>query len=186
MTDKKISGLTSASTPLAGTEVLPIVQSGATVKTTVADIVGSGTYQCSFTLSYCTSVGYSEGAAYGQYVAISTTAYNASPVAGLIGVVKWNSSGNTAGVGAITFEKDNTTDGNYSGSTYLWARTNGFPLAKILAVSYNGMTCKTIQATAANGFISSDSSYGISTTITAASLAGKTITVKDGIITGFA
>lgn len=35
MADKKISALTSASTPLAGTEVLPIVQSGATVKVAV-------------------------------------------------------------------------------------------------------------------------------------------------------
>ena len=32
MADKKISALSSATVPLAGTEVLPIVQSGATVK----------------------------------------------------------------------------------------------------------------------------------------------------------
>jgi hypothetical protein len=38
MADKKISALTSATTPLAGTEVLPIVQGGATVKVTVADL----------------------------------------------------------------------------------------------------------------------------------------------------
>ena len=38
MADKKISALTAASTPLAGTEVLPIVQSGATVKVTVGDL----------------------------------------------------------------------------------------------------------------------------------------------------
>jgi hypothetical protein len=38
MADKKISALTGASTPLAGTEVLPIVQSGATVKVSVADL----------------------------------------------------------------------------------------------------------------------------------------------------
>lgn len=38
MADKKISQLTSASTPLAGTEVLPIVQSGATVKVAVSDL----------------------------------------------------------------------------------------------------------------------------------------------------
>lgn len=38
MADKKISALTAASTPLAGTEVLPIVQSGATVKVSVADL----------------------------------------------------------------------------------------------------------------------------------------------------
>ena len=38
MADKKISALTPASTPLAGTEVLPIVQGGATVKVAVSDL----------------------------------------------------------------------------------------------------------------------------------------------------
>lgn len=38
MADKKISGLTAASTPLAGTEVLPIVQSGATVKIAISNV----------------------------------------------------------------------------------------------------------------------------------------------------
>jgi hypothetical protein len=38
MADKKISQLTAAATPLAGTEVLPIVQSGATVKVAVSDL----------------------------------------------------------------------------------------------------------------------------------------------------
>jgi hypothetical protein len=38
MADQKISALTAATTPLAGTEVLPIVQSGATVKVSVANL----------------------------------------------------------------------------------------------------------------------------------------------------
>ena len=38
MTDKKISQLTAATTPLAGTEVLPIVQSGNTVKVAVNNL----------------------------------------------------------------------------------------------------------------------------------------------------
>jgi hypothetical protein len=38
MADKKISALTAATTPLAGTEVLPIVQSGATVQVSVANL----------------------------------------------------------------------------------------------------------------------------------------------------
>jgi hypothetical protein len=38
MADKKISQLTASTTPLAGTEVLPIVQSGATKKVSVADL----------------------------------------------------------------------------------------------------------------------------------------------------
>jgi hypothetical protein len=43
MADKKISQLTSATTPLGGTEALPIVQSSATVKTTVNDITNGRT-----------------------------------------------------------------------------------------------------------------------------------------------
>jgi hypothetical protein len=38
MADKKISALTAAATPLAGTEVFPIVQSSATVKATIANV----------------------------------------------------------------------------------------------------------------------------------------------------
>jgi hypothetical protein len=38
MADKKISALTAASTPLGGTEVLPIVQSGSTVKVSVNNL----------------------------------------------------------------------------------------------------------------------------------------------------
>ena len=38
MADKKISALTASTTPLAGTEVLPIVQSNTTVKVAVSDL----------------------------------------------------------------------------------------------------------------------------------------------------
>jgi hypothetical protein len=38
MADKKISALTGATTPLAGTEVLPIVQTGSTVKVAVSNL----------------------------------------------------------------------------------------------------------------------------------------------------
>jgi len=44
MADKKISALTASSTPLAGTEVLPIVQSGATVKVSVADLTAGRSF----------------------------------------------------------------------------------------------------------------------------------------------
>ena len=43
MADKKISALTSATTPLAGTEVLPIVQSSSTVKVSVANLTAGRT-----------------------------------------------------------------------------------------------------------------------------------------------
>lgn len=52
MADKKISALTAATTPLAGTEVLPIVQSGTTVKVAVSDLtVGRAVSATQLTLS---------------------------------------------------------------------------------------------------------------------------------------
>jgi len=44
MADLKISALTSATTPLAGTEVLPIVQSGSTVKVAVSNLTDGRTF----------------------------------------------------------------------------------------------------------------------------------------------
>ena len=44
MADKKISALTGATTPLAGTEVLPIVQGGATVKVSVANLTAGRSF----------------------------------------------------------------------------------------------------------------------------------------------
>lgn len=47
MADKKISALTASTTPLAGTEVLPIVQSGSTVKVAVSDLTAGRTVKMS-------------------------------------------------------------------------------------------------------------------------------------------
>jgi|694.fasta_scaffold02053_12 hypothetical protein len=47
MADKKISQLTGAATPLAGTEVLPIVQSGSTVKVSVDNLTAGKTVSAS-------------------------------------------------------------------------------------------------------------------------------------------
>ena len=55
MADKKISALTSASLPLAGTEVLPIVQSGATVKVAVTGLRLAGTPVQVVTANYSTA-----------------------------------------------------------------------------------------------------------------------------------
>jgi len=43
MADKKISALTASTTPLAGTEVLPIVQSSSTVQVSVANLTAGRT-----------------------------------------------------------------------------------------------------------------------------------------------
>ena len=50
----------------------------------------------------------------------------------------------------------------------------------------NTFSAATVKATTAAGYISSDGSTGYTGTITTSTLVGKTITIKDGIITGFA
>jgi len=47
-------------------------------------------------------------------------------------------------------------------------------------------SASTVKATTVAGYISSDGSTGYTGTVTTGSLAGKTITIKDGIITSFA
>ena len=61
MADKKISALTGASTPLVGTEVLPIVQGSATVKVAVSDLtagraVATGALTTTGAISATTSI----------------------------------------------------------------------------------------------------------------------------------
>lgn len=50
----------------------------------------------------------------------------------------------------------------------------------------SAISVPTVKVTNAGGFKSSDNSSGFTGTVTTASLIGKTITIKDGIITGFA
>lgn len=83
MANKKISALTSATTPLAGTEVLPIVQSSATVKVSAANITAgravdtlqvtsTGPNGIPITLQEITAAPSSATAA---YVGVSTSAF---------------------------------------------------------------------------------------------------------------
>jgi hypothetical protein len=58
MADLKISQLTGASTPLAGTEVLPIVQSGSTVKVSVANLTAGRTQTSNGIIQGTAATGY--------------------------------------------------------------------------------------------------------------------------------
>jgi len=58
MADKKISALTASTTPLAGTEVLPIVQGGSTVKVSVANLTaGRAVAASSLTTTAASAIG---------------------------------------------------------------------------------------------------------------------------------
>ena len=56
---------------------------------------------------------------------ISTTAYNASPIAGISLGTAYNAGGSFAGMGGIAVGKENATDGNYAGYLALYTRPNG-------------------------------------------------------------
>ena len=55
----------------------------------------------------------------------------------------------------------------------------------VSVTSFGLRSSGTMQVGVSGGFVASDGNGGITTTITTASLVGKTITIKDGIITGF-
>lgn len=97
MANSKISALTSASTPLAGTEVLPIVQSSATVKVSVANLtagrsVSGTTFEASSGAPGFSTTNQTTNAARAQFVNTGGTAYVGldSSVGGLGGAYTLN------------------------------------------------------------------------------------------------
>ena len=74
MADKKISQLTGATTPLAGTEVLPIVQGGSTVKVAVSNLTAGRTVDGTNFVANSGSLSANAGA--GSYYVNVSAAYN--------------------------------------------------------------------------------------------------------------
>jgi hypothetical protein len=93
MADKKISALTSASTPLAGTEVLPIVQSGSTVKVAVSSLTAGR----EVTASKFTTAGTAATPAQFLLASGTTTAFNYGRIANTGGDLWVGLEGSTGG-----------------------------------------------------------------------------------------
>lgn len=94
-----ISALTSATTPLAGTEVLPIVQGGATVKVAVSDLtVGRAVTALNFIPTSAPSSAWAiDGTNAGLLITIANTAtYDLSTGSGV--TYLWDNGGNGVGV----------------------------------------------------------------------------------------
>jgi hypothetical protein len=90
MADLKISQLTGATTPLAGTEVLPVVQSGSTKKVTVANLT-AGRAIAVATLTNSTGVFNNVGTA--QTVTIASGQAGVIVITGVqggVGASAWN------------------------------------------------------------------------------------------------
>jgi hypothetical protein len=160
MADKKISQLTAASTPLAGTEVLPVVQSGSTVKVAVSDLtagravsalsLASTTGALLATTSGNVGVGPSTASVklhvQGVATAISgtskatvliddTTAYAANVGGAITFRGKYNAAGDYVAGGYIQAQKTNATDGNDSFDVVLGTRENGSGAAEALRLT---------------------------------------------------
>jgi len=102
MSNTKISSLTSATTPLAGTEVLPIVQSSATVKVAVSNLTAgrpvSGTqFIPTGAPNSVWGIDFGSSTSNGNYVTIANGAtYSLTAGSGLICIIE-----NSGSVGAV-------------------------------------------------------------------------------------
>jgi hypothetical protein len=130
---------------------------------------------------------------YGRVTSITTAANPQGTVTSVTGTAPVVSSGGatpaismpaatTSVNGYLTSTDWNTFNGKLS---YTGATSNVDLNAKNLT-NVNTFSAATVKATTAAGYISSDGSTGYTGTVTTSSLVGKTITIKDGIITGFA
>ena len=111
MADKKISALLAATTPLAGTEVLPVVQSGTTKKVSVGDLTaGRAVSAKSLTLTGTAATGY-------QSIDIggTTTAQNVGAMTNTGGSLAFGIDSSAGGQLAI---------GGTAYSTQIWCQTN--------------------------------------------------------------
>ena len=102
MADKKISALTASTTPLAGTEVLPIVQSGATVKVAVSDLTAGRAVSAASLALTATPLPVGSGGTGLATVTAGYIPYGAGTGAlGTSGNLFWNAATNTLQVSVL-------------------------------------------------------------------------------------
>lgn len=147
MADKKISALTGASTPLAGTEVLPIVQSGSTVKVSVENLT-AGRAVAALSAQLTNSSGNVEP--------LVLSSGNIGVVGNTIGI-RAGYTGNTYQKGGLIYQSD---DGNGRGSWLICcndgANSNNVTVSDaVLKANYSGNVTlnkgNLVQGTAAKG-----------------------------------
>ena len=142
MADKKISALTASTTPLAGTEVLPIVQGGATVKVAVSNLT-AGRAVSALNLSLGTT-GYGDG----DYFGIANTnpsGYGNRLVVGNYSDVSATLNGSqfATNKAILTSWADGATNGAGATISVGWANGGQGPLK----LAINGTTALQVEAT---------------------------------------
>jgi hypothetical protein len=104
-----------------------------------------------------------------------------------------NGSISLANAGALSLAAGKTLQANNTitlsgtdGTTMTFPATNASVARTDAAQSFTGLQTANVKVASAGGNQSSDGSAGLTGTLTTALLVGKTLTFKDGIITGFA
>jgi hypothetical protein len=174
MADKKISALTAASTPLAGTEVLPIVQSGSTVKVAVSDLTaGRAVTVLSEVVTDGTRKLYlrSRSSAVGTGLAVGTEVTSAGNVVTLAGDIDGGGTG-----GGVNLAYYSGTSGNWNAALNI----------RNTAGTYSTLNLMQDGGNVTAGGIVTFSSYGAgAATFSAAgvisSVSDETWKIKDGV-----
>jgi hypothetical protein len=129
MADLKISALTASTTPLAGTEVLPIVQSGATVKVAVSDLT-SGRAVSTAALTATGLVTAQKGSANGVTIGdVTTNSNSVLRMQGTSAGYNWQIA-NNLNSGGIEFTQSTATGGTtYTTPKFEMLNTGNFNVA---------------------------------------------------------
>jgi hypothetical protein len=144
MADKKISALTAATTPLAGTEVLPIVQSGATVKVSVADLTaGRSTQVDTLQVNGAQS-------ATGEIAVKNPSASGQNKLLGFEGAT------NTQIIGKITYDQNDdalriTNTSNFAGTSLILGTNDSDDVKIDLSGNLSALTGNLVIGTAGKG-----------------------------------
>ena len=154
MADKKISALTGATTPLAGTEVLPVVQGGATVKVAVSDLTAGRAVAAS---SINKVVITAPATASTLTIADGKTlAVNDNATLGTGGLTLGNSGGFTAAASKVLTANNTLTLAGTDATTHTFPATSSTIARTDAAQTFTGNqtlgTGNLVQGTAAKGF----------------------------------
>ncbi len=148
MADTKISALTAATTPLAGTEVLPIVQSGSTKKVAVSDLTAGRSVSASTITASSTSAvaGVFNRSTSGTDAISFAGTSGMTGYLGSISTVVWIGRGAGGTANLISFDASASNIYSPDQSKYIEVKNTGTSITGTLSTSDN-----LIQGTAAKG-----------------------------------
>ena len=141
MTNKTISALTAATTPLAGTELVPIWD-GATKKVSVANLTaGRPVATGNLTTTGTSTVISPKTSSGGEFVGMPVIYDATAGTAGVGGVLVFMGDTNGAGAkqfGAIGAVKNNATNTDFAGDVVIYSRVGGGSLTERVRVLTGG------------------------------------------------